>query len=99
GLSVVKWPIELQMLWTVTSVPIGELRTVEGLAEKYDFRLAKGLTPVVISDGPPQRFPIECLDNVYTIQGFLKDEERLARYALEVEAAVALYQAGGPPPF
>ena len=79
-LIMTEFPSASSMYWFTVIVPLKDLEAIRKVAEKYCLTLARSVTPIVISDGGAQRFPIAVEQNVFSIQGHMEDELLLKKY-------------------
>lgn len=57
-LTLMKWPVENQFLWSVTSIPISYRSIVEDLTKECGLRVANGIPTMLNADGYTQ-FPLD----------------------------------------
>ena len=79
-LVITKFPKSIEMLWATLAVPMGDLEKVREVARKYGFELKADYLPVCVDENGPQKFPLDYSENIFCVQGLLKDELLLQKY-------------------
>lgn len=89
-LLLIRWE---DLVWAVAVIPLADLSIAEEVGKTYNFRLAQGCTPVIIGGEESVPFPIKSADNVFSVQGFLKDEQKVAELTQKMIKVINDHQA------
>lgn len=84
-LIITKWQ---EMMWVTVAVPLKELQIAEELAKKYEFHLLKGTTPMAITPEGEEWFPMEQRENVFCVQGFIRDEGKVETMSKDMKNVI-----------
>jgi hypothetical protein len=84
------------MLWVILAIPIGDLNTVKEVAKKYGFTLVPDILPVCVDRNGPRMFPLDPSENIFCVQGILKDENLLREYTKHWDDVIEKHSKGIP---
>jgi hypothetical protein len=80
-----KWQ---EMVWVTVAIPLIDMPAVEELGKKYGFEFVKNSLPMAITEKGNEWFPMEPLDNVFSVQGFIRDEAKVAELTKTMEDVI-----------
>lgn len=80
-----KWQ---EMLWITVAIPLVDMPIVVELGKKYGFDFRQRTMPFAIVDTGHEFFPMDPADNIFSVNGFLRDEAKVKELEKEMEQVI-----------
>lgn len=83
-----KWQ---EMVWVTVAIPLVDMPLVLELGKKYEFEFVKGSVPFAVTHKGNEWFPMKAMDNVFSVQGFIRDEKKVEELGKAMEEVIAAH--------